>query len=140
MYVLISFFWIYVSIKKTASVEKSCNYLRSQINSDNGKKFIDRENLADFSILEKSHPTKKTNIIKKIIIPLAMLVYPLQKIISGLGGNAAVFGAVSILSVPLSLYIIGKIASGYYLWIHCIGKLEKEYKSNILLVKYNSVS
>lgn len=120
-----------MSIKKTALIEKGNNYLRSQINDLDGKKFIKRQNLLNFSILKENQSTKKSGLMRKIIIPLSIAVYPLQKLVSTIGGDIAVLGSVSILSVPLSIYIMGEIASGYYLWVYCIGKLEKEYKSNI---------
>lgn len=133
-YFFSSTLWIFLSIKNTAKIEKKFDYLRSQISDRGGNKIIKRKYLLDFSNLNKKQRGKKINFIRFVIVPLSFMGYPLQKIISSFGGDTAVLGFVSILAIPLSIYFMGKIASGYYLWIYCISKLEKEYKSKIILV------
>lgn len=133
IYTGVAGFWVFLSVKKTAEVERKFNYLKSQIIEKDNKKIINREKLLEFSNLERSPSTKKINLMKSIIIPLSFVVYPLQKLLSSIGGDAAVLGFVSTLSIPLSIYFMGKIASGYYLWVYSISKLEKEYKSKITM-------
>lgn len=133
IYTGVAAFWVFLSVKKTAEVERKFNYLKSQINEKDNKKIINREKLLEFSNLEKSPSTKKVNLMKSIIIPLSFVGYPLQKLLSSIGGDAAVLGFVSMLSIPLSIYFMGKIASGYYLWVYSISKLEKEYNSKITM-------
>lgn len=133
IYTGVAGFWVFLSVKKTAEVERKFNYLKSQIIEKDNKKIINREKLLEFSNLERSPSTKKINLMKSIIIPLSFVVYPLQKLLSSIGGDAAVLGFVSTLSIPLSIYFMGKIASGYYLWVYSISKLEKEYNSKITM-------
>lgn len=59
-----------------------------------------------------------------LLVPMA---YPLQRLFSDTGGLPAVLLLLSILSLPLAIYILGRMACGYYLWIHTIRKLERQH-------------
>lgn len=133
LYASFCFVWIFHSLKKTSKIEKNYNYLDSQIFERDKKKIIDRSGVLDFSILERKR-LKSQGFAKVIIMSVAFSGYPLQKVILALGGNSAVFGFLSILSIPLSIYFMGKMASGYYLWIYSISKYEKKHNSKVMLI------
>ena len=55
-------------------------------------------------------------------IPLA---YPIQSLLSDAGGTQAVLLLLSILGFPLTLYILGRMTCGAYLWIYKVWQLER---------------
>jgi hypothetical protein len=67
------------------------------------------------------------------MVPISILGYPLQRYITDAGGYAATFAFISVLSVPLSVYIAGKIFSGYCLWLYLASKFERENNVKIFL-------
>lgn len=57
-------------------------------------------------------------------IPLA---YPIQRLLSDTGGTAAVLLLLSILGLPLTIYILGRMTCGAYLWIYKVWQLERQH-------------
>ncbi|USX26721.1 hypothetical protein NHH73_00030 [Oxalobacteraceae bacterium OTU3CINTB1] len=52
--------------------------------------------------------------ILRMISPIIFLGYPLQRLIVAYGGNVGFFGVIAILTIPLAIYIAGKISAGYF--------------------------
>lgn len=55
-------------------------------------------------------------------IPLA---YPIQSLLSDAGGTPAVLLLLSILGLPLALYVVGRMTCGAYLWVYKVWQLER---------------
>lgn len=61
------------------------------------------------------------------LVLLVPLGYPLQRLFSDAGGLSAVLLLMAVLALPLALYILGRMACGFYLWIYTIRKLERQH-------------
>jgi hypothetical protein len=71
--------------------------------------------------------------ILKIISPIIFLGYPLQRLIVTYNGNVGFFCVMALLTIPLAIYIAGKISAGYFLWIHLVGNFEAKHNIKIYL-------
>jgi hypothetical protein len=83
-----------------------------------------KTNLDPDLIKPSSWKDKTGNWLFPKLVFLVPITYPLQRLFSDSGGLAAILLLLSILSLPLAIYIIGRITCGYYLWIRTIRKLE----------------
>lgn len=63
--------------------------------------------------------------ILPIIVPIIFLGYPAQRLIADVGGPIGFFGVLAILTIPMALYLVGKISAGYFLWVYLAGNFEK---------------
>lgn len=57
-------------------------------------------------------------------IPLA---YPIQSLLSNTGGISAVLLLLAVLGFPLTLYILGRLTCGAYLWVYKVWQLERQH-------------
>lgn len=131
-YLAIALLWILIKFRATAVMENKFNYLESHIYNCGLLKFLDRSNLMEFSALEKK-PKRKYRFMKSLIIPLSCAGYPLQKLLTSIGGESAVLLFLSIMCAPLSIYFMGRIASGYYLWIYSVRRYEKVHNTKLFM-------
>lgn len=131
-YSVVALTWILIKLKKTSLAEKKFNYLESHIFGCDDRKYLDRNNLIEFSTLEKK-PRRKFRFLSSLIIPISFAGYPLQKVLVSLGGESAVLLFLSVMCIPLSIYFMGMIASGYYLWIYSVRKYEKVHNTKLLM-------
>lgn len=126
-----------INAKKMKIIEKNIDYLSKQIStSTENFAYIDPKKMREIDFFIKKKPVRK--IYEKIVpklLPLAALGYPLQRLITDVAGHATTFAFLSILSVPLSIYIAGRLAAGYMLWVHLIGCREKTMGVPIFLSK-----
>lgn len=67
-------------------------------------------------------------------IPLA---YPIQSLLFDAGGTAAVLLLLSILGLPLTLYILGRMACGAYLWVYKVWQLERRHGKPVVFADNN---
>lgn len=132
LYVTSAMIWVAMKIREAVAIEKNFDYLASHIFEYNMEKYLDRDNLREFSSL-KVNPTANYRFLKSILIPVSFAGYPLQKIINSVGGEAGVLLFLSVISVPLSIYILGRFATGYYIWIYLVGKYERVNNKNLLM-------
>jgi len=134
IYACMSIYWIFLKISRAIEIAKKFNYLKGEVIEREKIAYINRDKIKDFSLLRKNTQCNWTmrKIIPKII-PLAFLGYPLQRFITDIGGNSVTFAFMSVLALPLSLYIMGRISVGYYLWIYLIGKFEEVIGKKIYL-------
>ena len=79
-------------------------------------------------------PIKKGSMVDKAggwffskLVFLIPLAYPLQRAFSDAGGAPAVFLLLSVLGMPLAIYILGRMVCGFYFWIYTVWKLEKQH-------------
>ncbi|MFN3297640.1 hypothetical protein [Caldimonas sp.] len=57
-------------------------------------------------------------------IPMA---YPMQRLLVDTSGMSAVLLLVAVLTLPLTIYMLGRLACGAYLWIYKVWQLEREH-------------
>ena len=116
-------------------LQKKFSYFETELEVQESIAYFSQDEALDLSELKKKNEMSET-VTKKIsslLMPLVFLGYPLQRVLAETGGDVAVFAFMAILSVPLSIYIAGKMFSGYFLWIYLGGKFEKELKAKIFL-------
>lgn len=138
LYVILSVIWCVRSIIQTMRVEKKFSYIARQVKLLDGIACIDRERARDFSRYEKRKKNKgATSKLIPLLLPMIYAGYPLQRLITGTLGHAVFMAFLSILSVPLSFYFMGKMSAGYYLWIYLIGRFERKIGAAIFLSSSN---
>lgn len=118
-------FFSYRSIRKTKALEIQYKYLASEIKLEGTQAYVDRQRMKDLWELapRKEFSPRLHNFLGTALCFLPSL-FPLQIILFRLDENMHVVVHLSILCVPLSMYLIVKICSGYYLWIHLIDRFE----------------
>lgn len=117
--------------------EEEVDYLHKQIRPCSGNNFcVDIKNMEDIGSFPKKISIEKSRekIIPKLL-PIAVLGYPLQKLVTDVGGHATTMAFLSVMSIPLSLYIVARVAAGYTLWIYLIDRREKKMGGPIFLSK-----
>jgi hypothetical protein len=57
-------------------------------------------------------------------IPMA---YPIQRLLTDTGGMAAVLLLLAVLGLPLTIYILGRLTCGAYLWVYKVWQMERQY-------------
>lgn len=136
-YSLFLIFSAFKSAKNIKRVESETDYLYFQIRPcSNNNYLIDVKNMRDINSFFKKKPVAKIHekIIPKLL-PIAVLGYPLQRLVTDVGGHATTMALLSVMSIPLSLYIVARMAAGYTLWIYLIGCREKKIGGPIFLSK-----
>ena len=53
--------------------------------------------------------------------------YPIQRLLSNTGGDSAVLLVLAILGLPITIYMLGRMTCGAYLWIYRVWQLERQY-------------
>ena len=107
------------------------------------RRFIEREFLTEDSRIVVRQPLK-TNLDPKPIsehtflgriyhrfgpylvmaIPMA---YPIQRLLSSTGGDSAVLLVLAILGLPITIYFLGRMTCGAYLWIYKVWQMERQH-------------
>lgn len=57
-------------------------------------------------------------------IPMA---YPIQRLLTDTGGMSAVLLLLAVLGLPLTIYILGRLTCGAYLWVYKVWQMERQY-------------
>lgn len=109
------------------------------------RRFIQREfRIEDDCIIVRPPGRTKTNLdappisehtlfgkfyygIAPYLVMAVPMAYPIQRLLSDAGGFTAVLLFLSILGTPLSIYILGRITRGAYLWIYKVWQLERRH-------------
>ena len=134
LYLFVAFVWCFFEIKSVHKIFEKTKYFENQINFCGKKSYVSRDKIKDIYDFDKNNfSEKKYWKIFGFVFPMATLTYPLQKYLTIVGGDAATFSFCSVLSVPLSIYMLGKVSIGYYLWIHQIGQYEKQKNTKVIL-------
>lgn len=124
---------VFQSIKIVASQRRE-KYFEKEILIEGAIGYFDPNSAQDLGDPEKSHVRDLSGGQRRaMVFCLVSITYPLQRYLAQFEGDAAVFLVASILSLPLLMYIAGKICSGYVLWIYLAGKFEKKNNLTILL-------
>lgn len=58
------------------------------------------------------------------VIPLA---YPLQRLLTDTAGSAATLLLLAILGCPVTIYLLGRLTCGAYLWVYKVWQLERQH-------------
>lgn len=118
-------FFSYRSIRKTEALESQYKYLASEIKVEGNQAYVDRQRMKDLWELapRREFSPRLKNFLGTALCFLPSL-FPLQIILFRLEENMHLVVHLSILCVPLSIYLIVKICSGYYLWIHLVDRVE----------------
>ena len=118
-------FFSYRSIRKTKALEIQSKYLASEIKLEGSQAYVDRQKMKDLWELapRREFGPRLNNFLGTALCFLPSL-FPLQIILFRLDENMHVVVHLSILCVPLAMYLIVKICSGYYLWIHLVDRFE----------------
>lgn len=64
---------------------------------------------------------------------LLTVAYPLQRLFFDTGGIPGTCLLLSILGTPLAIYVLGRIACGFYLWVYTVRKLESQHGKPVIL-------
>lgn len=131
-YFFLLFAWCFFEGKKIIYLEKKHDYLRSNVRVKGFIGFFYPDFSGVLSDEGSSAPFTKTKMLS-IITPIAFLGYPMQRLLAEAGGSIGVFGFLAVLTIPMSVYLAGKISAGYFLWIYLVGKFEVENNVKIFL-------
>lgn len=96
------------------------------------KTSLDSESVSDMSFFGR--PYHRFGPYLVMGIPLA---YPIQSLLSDAGGTAAVLLLLSILGLPLTLYILGRMTCGAYLWVYKVWQLERQHGKPVVFADNN---
>lgn len=134
IYIGVILIWGIINFSKIVKLEKQEKYLAGGVFIENSNAYFSPDNYHELSD-HSSAPQEKFTMKKifSITFPISLLGFPLQRYITDTGGHAATFAFISVLSVPLSVYIAGKIFSGYCLWIYLGGEFERKNGVRIFL-------
>ena len=117
-YSSVAIFLSWRSIRKTKALE-------SEIKLDGSQAYVDRR---EMKYLWELAPRKELGSRLNKILSSALLflpsLYPLQIILFRMDENLHLLVHLSVLCLPLSLYAIVQLCSGYYLWVHLVGRFE----------------
>ncbi|USX14233.1 hypothetical protein NHH88_00090 [Oxalobacteraceae bacterium OTU3CAMAD1] len=124
-YSSVAIFLSWRSIRKTKALESRYKYLESEIKLDGSQAYVDRR---EMKYLWELAPRKELGSRLNKILGTALLflpsLYPLQIILFRMDENLHLLVHLSVLCLPLSLYAIVQLCSGYYLWVHLVGRFE----------------
>lgn len=124
--------WCFFQAKKIIYLEKKYDYLKKNVRVRGAIGFFypyssgmlreggDGKNMGKRKILP-------------IIAPIIFLGYPAQRLMADVGGSVGVFGVIAVLTIPMAVYLAGKISAGYFLWVHLVGNFEKKNSVKIFL-------
>lgn len=134
LYAGFSIAWCIHVIIQTKCTEKKFSYLGNCVIIKNDIAYIDRDRVRDFSRLEK-HKKMSGSLTKilSMVLPTVYIGYPLQRVIVDMSGQVGLMAFLAVLSIPMSLYVMGRMSAGYYLWIYLVGKLEEKIGAKIFL-------
>jgi hypothetical protein len=135
MYAWKAFYWAaffssaiflsYRSIRKTKALEIQYKYLASEIKLEGSQAYVDRQNMKDlWELAPRREFGPRLNKFLGTALCFLPSLFPLQIILFRMDENLHVVVHMSILCIPLSMYLIVKICSGYYLWIHLVERFE----------------
>lgn len=131
-YFLALFFWCVFQAKKTIHLERKYDYLRKNIRVRKGLGFFYPDSAGMLSAEPVDENFTKTKLLS-IITPIVFLGYPMQRLISDVGGSVGFFGVIAVLTIPMSVYLAGKISAGFFLWIYLAGNFEARNNVKIFL-------
>lgn len=133
LFSFVSATWVFFEIRWIRNIFEETRYFEEQIKVCGNISYVDPDKIKDiYDFKEKKGNRRVYAMAIGIIFPLASIGYPLQKLITSISGEFGTLFFISILSVPLSIYFIGRLSSGYYLWIYLIGKFEKEKDTKVI--------
>lgn len=130
-YILLTGLWCIFQARKIIEIESKYDYLRKNIRIKMSiglfypycSEMLGGEGDAKLSRGE----------ILTMIAPIMFLGYPLQRLIVTFGGSVGFFGVIAFLTIPMAIYIAGKISAGYFLWVHLVGAFEAKHNVKIFL-------
>lgn len=121
----VAMFLSYRSIQKTKALEIQYKYLASEIKVEDSQAYVDRRNVKDlWELAPRREISPRLNNILGTAVCFLPSLFPLQIILFRMDENLNVVVHLAFLCIPLSMYLIVKICSGYYLWIHLVGRFE----------------
>lgn len=133
-YVSLAIFLSYRSVRRTKAVERKHKYLASEIKLEAKAAYVDRDDIKDISQLTPRREfSPRVDSIIATAICLIPSIYTLQTVLLGLDESLDLAVYLSILSTPLSLYLIVEICSGYYLWVYLISEFESRTGRSVFL-------
>ena len=124
--------WCFKQAKKIIYLERRHDYLNKSIRIRSGLGFFHPDSAGVLSDSQGDGNFTRKNLLS-IITPIVFLGYPAQRLISDVGGSVGFFGVIAVLTVPMSVYLAGKISAGYFLWIYLVGNFEARNKVKIFL-------
>lgn len=131
-YVSLTCVWCSFQAKKVIDLERKYDYLRNNFRLRKAIGFFYPYGAGMLGYGDASTNLTRGKILS-IITPITFLGYPMQRLISDVGGSVGVFGVITVLSIPLAVYIAGKISAGYFLWVHLVGNFEEKNNVKIFL-------
>jgi hypothetical protein len=107
------------------------------------RRFIEREFHVEDSRIVVRQPLK-TNLDPKPISEHSMLgriyhrfgpylvmaipmAYPIQRLLSNTGGDSAVLLLLALLGLPITIYFLGRMTCGCYLWIYRVWQIQRQH-------------
>lgn len=132
VYISLACAWCTYQAKKIIDLERKYDYLRNNFRLRRSIGFFYPYAAGVLGYGEASTGLSKGKTLS-IITPIIFLGYPMQRLIADVGGAVGVFGVITVLSIPIAVYIAGKISAGYFLWVHLVGKFEEKNNVKIFL-------
>lgn len=124
--------WCILQSRKIINLESKYDYLRKNIRIKRSIGFFYPYASDVLGCSEDAGNLDRGKILT-MITPLIFLGYPLQRLMVTFGGNVGFFGVIAFLTIPMAVYVAGKISAGYFLWVHLVGNFEAKNNVKIFL-------
>lgn len=134
----VSFYWIIKSVNQLKERMRKSEFIEHEFCIEKSYISLKRSPKTDLDAEDSKIGGQKNSIGNKFFEKLLFLIpmaYPLQRLFSDTGGFPAVLLLLSIFTLPLSIYILGRMARGYYLWIYSVRKIERENDRYVVFAK-----
>jgi len=130
-YILWTCLWCMFQANKIINFEEKYDYLRNTVRIKCSVGFFYPYATEAIDCVDERKLSSRQ--ILAMIAPIIFLAYPLQRLIVTFGANVGFFGVIALLTLPLAIYIAGKISAGYFLWVHLVGNFEAKNNVKIFL-------
>lgn len=126
---ILSVYWVRIEIKDLHNKIVHKRFVEREFRIGIDSIYLNRAPKTDLDAAPRNHPQRRDNAagLFPILFSLLAAGYPIQRLLFNSGGVPAVVFLLSILGTPLAVYIIGRTACGFYLWIYIVRKLERQH-------------
>lgn len=122
--------WCLISVNRYKKRVNSKNFIQREFSIESARIIVRqplKTNLDPPPISEHTFFGKLYHSIGPYLVMGIPMAYPIQRLLMDTGGMSAVLFLLALLSLPLTMYIFGRLACGAYLWIYKVWQLEREH-------------
>jgi hypothetical protein len=131
-YIFLLGFWCFFQARKIIFLERKYDYLGKNVRVRGVIGFFYPYSAGMLCEGNDGERIGKRRVFQ-IITPIIFFGYPAQRLIADVGGSVGFFGVIAVLTIPMAVYLAGKISAGYFLWVHLVGNFEKKNSVKIFL-------